>query len=80
MRDNDIRQVTDNLISCPGENNLGQYAAICNECMVIYYTYGPMAALVGLHIALPHYYDYTNVSENIELLNCLPDTFCRVCV
>ena len=42
--------------------------------------YGPMAVFVSLHIILPHYHHYVDVSECIELLICLPCTFCRVCV
>ena len=41
--------------------------------------YGPMVVFVSLHITLPHYH-YVDVSECIELLICLPCTFCRVCV
>ena len=36
--------------------------------------------LVCLHIAPPHYYHYTNVSEGIELLKCLSERFYRVCL
>ena len=36
--------------------------------------------LVCLHITLPHYHHYADVSEGIELLKCLSGTFCPVCV
>ena len=33
--------------------------------------YGPMAIFVCLHLTLPHYNRYANVSEGIEILKCL---------
>ena len=42
--------------------------------------YGPMVVFVRLHITLPHYHDYADVSEDIELLKYVSVTFCRVCV
>ena len=42
--------------------------------------HGLMVVIVCLHITLPHYHHYTDVSEGIELLKCLSGTFCRVCV
>ena len=38
--------------------------------------YDPMAVFVCLHITLPHYHHYANLSEGIELLKCLSGTFC----
>ena len=37
--------------------------------------YGPMVVFVCLHIALPHYLHYADVSESIELLKCLSCIF-----
>ena len=42
--------------------------------------YGSMVVLVCLHITLPHYHHYTDVSESIGLVKYLTDTFCIVCV
>ena len=42
--------------------------------------YDPMGVLVCLHIALPHYHHYADISRGIELLKCLSDTFCIECV
>ena len=36
--------------------------------------------LVCLHITLPHYHHYADLSESIELLKCLSGTFCLECV
>ena len=33
--------------------------------------YGPIIVSVSLHIALPHYLHYADVSESIEVLKCL---------
>ena len=35
-----------------------------------------MAGFVCLHITLPHYHHNADLSESIELLKCLLDTFC----
>ena len=35
-----------------------------------------MVAFVCLHITLPHYHNNADLSESIELLTCLSDTFC----
>ena len=42
--------------------------------------YGLMVILVCLHLTLPHYHHYADVSEGIEILKYLPGTFCQVCV
>ena len=42
--------------------------------------YGLMVVLICLHITLPHYHHYANVSEGIELIICLSGTFFQVCV
>ena len=42
--------------------------------------YGLMVVFVCLHITLPYYHHYADVSEGIELLKCLSDTFCRMCL
>ena len=42
--------------------------------------YDPVAVLVCLHITLHHYHHYAVLSEGIELLKCLSDTFCLECV
>ena len=40
--------------------------------------HGQIVAFVCLHIPLPHYYHYVDVSGSIELLKCLSVRFCRV--
>ena len=42
--------------------------------------YDSMAVFVCLHITLPHYHHYVDLSSGIELLKCLLGTFCLVCV
>ena len=42
--------------------------------------YDPMVVYIFLHITLPHYHHYADVSESTELLKCLSGTFCQVCV
>ena len=42
--------------------------------------YDPMVAFDCLHITLPHYHHYADLSENIELLKYLSGTFCLECV
>ena len=39
-----------------------------------------MVVFVCLHITLPHYHHYADLSESIELLKCLSGTFCIECV
>ena len=39
-----------------------------------------MVVFVCLHITLPHYHHYADISEGIELLKCLSSTFCLECV
>ena len=36
--------------------------------------YGLMVVLIHLHITLPHYHHYADISEGIELKKCLPGT------
>ena len=38
--------------------------------------YDPMVVLFCLHISLPPYHHYTDLSESIELLKCLSGKFC----
>ena len=38
--------------------------------------YGPMVVSGCLHITLPHYRHYADLSEGTKLLKCLSDTFC----
>ena len=40
----------------------------------------PMVIFICLHITLPHYHRYADLSESIELLKCLSGTFCLECV
>ena len=42
--------------------------------------YGPMVVYGYLHITLPHYHHYADLSEGIELLKYLSDMFCLECV
>ena len=42
--------------------------------------YGLMVIFVCLHITLPHYHHYADISEGIEFLKCLWDTFCQMCL
>ena len=42
--------------------------------------YGLIDVFVCLHIKLPHYCNYTDMSEGIELLLFLSCTFCLECV
>ena len=42
--------------------------------------YDTMVVFVCLHIILPHYHKYAELSEGIELLKCLSGTFCLECV
>ena len=42
--------------------------------------YDSMVVFVCLHITLPHYHRYTDLSESIELLKCLSRTSCLSCV
>ena len=42
--------------------------------------YDLMVVLVYLHITLPHYHHYANLSESIEFVKCLSGTFCLECV
>ena len=42
--------------------------------------YDPMVVFVCLHITLPHYHHYADISEGIELLKCLSGRFCLECV
>ena len=39
--------------------------------------YGPMIVSVCIHITIPHFRLYENVSEGIEFLKCLLGTLCR---
>ena len=39
-----------------------------------------MVVFVCLHTTLPNYHHYADLSEGIELLKCLPGTFCLECV
>ena len=41
---------------------------------------GPMIILICLHITLPHFHHYADLSEVIELLKCFSDTCCLKCV
>ena len=40
----------------------------------------PMAVLVCLHITVPNYHHYGDISEGIGVLKCLSGTFCLKCV
>ena len=42
--------------------------------------FGPMVISVCLHITLPQYHHYVDLSEGIELLKCFSDMFCLQCV
>ena len=42
--------------------------------------YSPMVVFVCLHITLPHYRHYADLSEGVELLKCFSSTFCLECV
>ena len=42
--------------------------------------YGLMVVWGHLHITLPHYHHYADISEGMELLKCLSDIFFLVCV
>ena len=42
--------------------------------------YYPMVVFLCLHITLPHYHHYADLSESIELIKCLSGTFCLECV
>ena len=41
--------------------------------------YVPMAVFICLHITLPQYHHYADISECTELLQCLSGIFCWVC-
>ena len=41
--------------------------------------FGLQIVFVCLYITPSHYQHCANLSENIELIKCLPDIFCRVC-
>ena len=41
--------------------------------------FGLQIVFVCLYITPSHYYHCANLSENIELMKCLSDIFCRVC-
>ena len=42
--------------------------------------YGLMVVYGHLHITLPHYDQYADIFEGVELLKCLSDIFCLECV
>ena len=42
--------------------------------------YSPVVVFVCLHITLPHYHQFADVSEGIRFLIYLSSGFCRVCV
>ena len=41
--------------------------------------YGPQIVFVCLYITSPHHHHCANLSVDIELMKCQPDTFSRVC-
>ena len=41
--------------------------------------FGLKIVFAYLYITLSHYYHCTNLSEDVELMKCLTDIFCRVC-
>ena len=41
--------------------------------------FGLQLVFVCLYITPSHYHHYANLSEDIELIKCLSDIFCRVC-
>ena len=41
--------------------------------------FGLLIVFVCLYITPSHYYHCANLSEDIELIKCLSDIFCRVC-
>ena len=42
-------------------------------------SFGLQMVFVYLYITPSHYHHCANLSEDIELINCLSDIFCRVC-
>ena len=50
---------------------------------VTYYIYiirfGLEIVFACLYITPSHYHHFANLSENVELIKCLSDIFCRVC-
>ena len=48
--------------------------------IIIRVQYGLMVIYGYLHITLPHYRHYADLSEGIELLKCLSDIVCVECV
>ena len=56
------------------------HCAVLWCAQIIRVGYDPVVVFVCLHITLPHYHHYADLSEGIKLFKCWSGTFCLGCV